>query len=204
MPNPLQGVWLEARCNRDAMPEDRVCDVCKFSNLMGVVDNEIPPWLNMWGNKHINEAIITDANKKIILTSHSIAHMFPDKIGLKKNKSMSINCEPFPYSFNECFKNVQETIVKREMPDKKKCSIKKKPIPLEFEAATIIKSQAACINVHYVESDMDVLEVSEVIYKRVKKEVIQVDKKEILCYNNDGVYYECGLNGEIKGIINID
>ncbi len=227
MPNPLQEIWLEARCNRDAMTDKRVCDVCQFSNLMGTVDEEIPQWLNMWGSGAISGVEITEANKKIIMTSSAIAHMFPDKIGyneklveenaaekrkviIKRRSAVAAPAaftefpQPFPYSFEECFKNPQQCIAKEPMSDKKRGGPpKKKPIPLEPEAAIVMKSHAACITVHYVESHMEPIEVAEVIYKRVKKELVDIDGKDILCYNDNGVYYECGPNGEIKGRIEI-
>ncbi len=225
MPNPLQGVWLEARCNREAMPDRRVCDICLFSNLMGTVDEEIPQWLNMWGSKNINESVLTEDNMKVIRTSAAIAHMHGDKIGYNE-KLVEENAaekrkvvirrkpvepvmvpfipQPLPYSFDECLKNPPEYVVRESMSEKKKVGPpKKKPIPLEFEAATIMKSHAACIGIHYVEADMEVLEVAEVIYKRVQKEEVKLDGRSLICYNDDGKYYECGMNGEIKGLIEV-
>jgi hypothetical protein len=35
----------------------------------------------------------------------------------------------------------------------------------------------------------------------VKKEMLISDGREIICYNDEGKYYECGANGEIKGLI---
>jgi hypothetical protein len=81
---------------------------------------------------------------------------------------------------------------------------KKPGIPLSPEDAIIIKSHAACIPVHYVEDDMETLEISEIIYKKVTKEMLISGGREILCYNDDGAYYECGANGEIKGLIKND
>lgn len=262
MPNPLQEIWLEARCNRDAMPEKRVCDVCEFSNLLGVIDGDVPEWANMWGAKNVSSNGITDANMKVILTSTAIAHMFPDKIGAKecdlendeanedKDKDDNANDDdntkydamspqnyvvqyentiasdysnllPMANILVESFKNLQESMTRVFMPeikqnprakqaagakqasDKRKIVVKKTPPPLEFEAATVIKSHAACIGVYYVESDMEPVEVVEVIYKKVKKEVVAVEGREVICYNNDETYYECGPNGEIKGIIQV-
>ena len=263
MPNPLQGIWLEARCSRDALPEKRVCEVCEFSGLLGVIDGNVPDWVHMWGNKMISEEGVSDANMKIILTSSNIAHMFTDGIGLQNAPVESVRIReakrkviikrkketlvlPMEGGFrrgqvppNEeggfrgeqssqpsspaYFKNLQETFTRvqqqfAEMSGKKKEPVipsttitektrviaKKKPIPLEFETATIIKSHAACIGIHYIESDMDTIEVTEIIYKKVKKEVVDLNGLEVICYNDRGAYYECGPNGEIKGNIELE
>lgn len=249
MPNSLQGIWLEARCSRDALPEKRVCEVCEFSALLGVIDEDVPDWVHMWGNKGVSDVGITDANMKIILTSSNIAHMFTDGIGLqnapvesvrmrevkrrvviKRKKdlasindfkdaiisSIELGAQVPPFEGGG-FKSGQETLTRvqqvTEMPGKKKESTatektkavaKKKPIPLEFETATVLKSHASCIGIHYVEDSMDTIEVAEVIYKRVKKEVVDFNGSDMICYNDNGTYYQCGTNGEIKGIIEIE
>jgi hypothetical protein len=227
MPNPLQGIWLEARCSRDALPEKRLCEVCEFSGLLGVIDGDVPDWMNMWGNNKVNGEGITESNMKIILTSSNIAHMFTDGIGLQnapvesvriranvpekpkrevriKRKNTQLIEAGEHTTLLESLKVVEESLSRVEMPGKKKVIAKKKPIPLEFETATIIKSHATCIGVHYVESDLDVVEVAEVIYKKVKKEVVDLNGSDVICYNDQGIYYSCGPNGEIKGIIEIE
>lgn len=254
MPNSLQGIWLEARCSRDALPEKRVCEVCEFSALLGIIDKDVPDWINMWGNKRISNEGITEANMKIILTASNIAHMFTDGIGLKnapvesvrireakrkvvikrKNKINTIDefKNEIIVSINEtggfrgrgtlfqpsspCFKEVQETFTraqpqieemsgkKKQTTEKPKVIAKKKPIPLEFETATVMKSHATCVGIYYYEPDMETVDVAEVIYKRVKKEVVDLNGSDIICYNDHGIYYECGPNGEIKGIIEIE
>ncbi len=242
MPNPLQGIWLEARCSRDALPDKRVCEVCEFSGLLGVIDGNVPDSTHMWGNKLITDTGITEANMKIILTSSNIAHMFPDGIGLQNAPVESVRIREVKRRVvikrkevgqvppNEeggfrgeqsspHFKNLQETFTRvqqqfAEMPGKKKEAattvvekprvvVKKKPIPIEFETATVIKSHAACIGIHYIELDIDTVEVIDVIYKSVKKEVVNVNGIDIICYNDHGTYYECGSNGEIKGVIEL-
>jgi hypothetical protein len=231
IPNPLQGIWLEGRCSRDALPEKRVCDICEFSGLLGVIDDDVPDWLHMWGNKLITEKGISEANIKIILTSSNIAHMFADGIGhhnapvksvkidkqcnIKKTQDFLIKSEKLDDALDSsCFKKFQDTFtiieniqkipVKMQSMRKSKIIAKKKPITFEFETAAVIKSHAACIGIHYVESDMDALEVSEIIYKPVKKEVINYNGTDLICYNDQGTYYECGPNGEIKGLIEIN
>jgi hypothetical protein len=230
MPNPIQGIWLEARCNRFAIEGERVCDVCKFANLLGVIDGDVPHWTSMLGNSKLTIDHVTPANMKIIQTSTNIAHMFPDNVGRKiaeipvknehdilpileqfaevnESKMYSIEDEfdklqtAFESFKENCDAEIKMSSKPRKQGQRQTQVQKKGTIPLEPHDAAVMKSHAGCVLIHYAETDMEPIEIAEIIYKKVKKEVVIDGGQEYICYYDEGTYYQCGLQGEIKGII---
>jgi hypothetical protein len=177
IPSRVGNLWLEGYCGGTLVPGGTLCESCRFSNLLGTVDTDVPSWVNMWGNKLIN-------------VSDQVSEW---DMGIIKYASEKARAKSKAGVITSGFKMPAD--ISAEMPPKRKAAVRK--LPLQAEDATIIKSNSATIPVHYIEKNETPRQISEIIYKKVSKVMIG----SILCYKDGDVHYECGPSGEIKGII---
>jgi hypothetical protein len=178
IPSRVGNLWLEGYCGRPTVPGGTLCDCCRFANLLGTVDTDVPSWINMWGNKLIN-------------MSDQLSEW---DMGIIKYASEKARSKSKAGVISTSFKMPAD--ISAEMPPKRKADPRR--LPISKEDATIIKSSSATIPVHYIEKNETPRQISEIVYKKVSKVMVG----SILCYKDGDTHYECGPEGEIKGIIN--
>jgi hypothetical protein len=170
------GVWLEGCCGRKIdVPNSNKCALCNWSNLLGVVTENIPEWVNMWSEK----------SKRITLS------------GLEYDIAKAAHERAARGDVGTCIKGLKSNSgIIAEMPGARKPV--QRILPLDNASSDMLKSQLTSILVHSMEKEVEPLHVSEVIYKKVKKVIVNNE----VCYDDNGKIYQCGKLGDIKGHIN--
>lgn len=172
------GVWLEGCCGRKIdIPNSTKCALCNWSNLLGSVIEDIPDWINMWSEK----------SKRINLS------------GLEYDIAKSAHERAVRGDVGTCIKGFKSnsTLI-TEMPG----TARKQPqriLPLDNASSDMLKSDLSVVLIHSMEKELEPINVSEIIYKKVNKVIVN----NLVCYeDSEGKKYECGKLGDIKGHIN--
>jgi hypothetical protein len=72
-------------------------------------------------------------------------------------------------------------------------------LPLDNASSDILKSDLSVVLIHSIEKQLEPVNVSEIVYKKVKKIIVN----NTVCYeDHEGKIFECGKLGDIKGHIN--
>ena len=171
IPSRIAGVlWLESYCGKPC-GESGLCATCQFSNLLGTIDDDVPSWVNMWGGQKSNNIVLSVWDRGIVEYASAQAKEKNTGVSLKTCNNIRIDMAP-----------------KRKVGT---------GVPLLPKHAITIRSNVYPVNIHYIEEASEPREISDIIYKKVKKVVVN----SMVCYKDGDVHYACGPNGEINGVV---